>query len=560
MRRKTNMQPIIVETKEIIKDCWWELFLKFLISMIYRGALLIIPIYWGKSIDMLTIGKMPDCYRYVIVALVITLGYYASACVNHIIYYKLYDRMYKDFSKSIYHSVVNNSLYSLSRFKLGEFSNIINNDIDIVVAFLGDFALKFARILELFIIFYYFYTINIPIFIITIIVSSVAFLVLVITGPRTKSLNTERKRYLDKKVAITHEVFNTIKEIKGFFIFKSVNERIKNVCNEYLTAHAKYDTFSTVVKQIVLAIIETSRYVTAIYGMYLCSLGKIEIGTILVIYSYYTKITENYEQVGILMIGYEDFKVSLKRLNKLLEFKASSKQSHVISEKDYDGNIEFINVLYGNKKDPILNDVSFKIDANAINVITGEAGSGKTGIVDLLMKLNRQHSGDILIDGDKYEKIGDEEYYNLVSLVRKNPSFFDLSIKDNLMLVTESFTKIKRVCNRIGIYDEIMALKNRYDTQLNDTTEKISKNLKLSIAVARTILKDSKIMMFDESIEIIDEKQKKNIIEILKDLKKDHTIIIISRDDKIISLADKIITLNNNQIKRRRKKKSVDNT
>ena len=153
MRRKTNMQPIIVETKEIIKDCWWELFLKFLISMIYRGALLIIPIYWGKSIDMLTIGKMPDCYRYVIVALVITLGYYASACVNHIIYYKLYDRMYKDFSKSIYRSVVNNSLYSLSRFKLGEFSNIINNDIDIVVAFLGDFALKFARILELFIIF-----------------------------------------------------------------------------------------------------------------------------------------------------------------------------------------------------------------------------------------------------------------------------------------------------------------------------------------------------------------------------------------------------------------------
>lgn len=550
MRKFKDKYPISKETILILKDCWWEILLKLLISICYRGTLLIIPIFWGKAIDMLTAGKMGDCYGLVIVTLIITLFYYASACFNHVIYYKLYIRMYKSFSKTIYKSIVNNSLYSLSRFKLGEFSNIVNTDIDIVVTFLSDFSLKLVRLFEFFIIFYYFYTINIPIFIITIILSIVAFSVLVFTGPKTKLLNQQRKKNLDKKFAITHEVFHTIKEIKGFFVFKSVNERIKNICGDYLDAHSKYDTFSVVVKQIVLAIIETTRYIVAIYGMYLCSVGKVEIGTILVIYSYYTKLTENYDNVSVLMIGFEDFKVSLKRLNKLLEFKSNNIQNNLLTNKDYEGHIKFKNVLYGNKKDPILNDVSLTMEQNSITVITGGPGSGKTGIFDLLMKLNRKHSGQILIDGDPYEKINDETYYNLVSLVRKEPNFFDLSIKDNLMLVTESFTRVKRICQDIGIHEDIMNLKNKYDTQINDTGEKVSKNLKIAIAVARTILKDSKVMMFDEAISVLDTKYKKNIIKILKDLKKDHNIIIITRDEEIISLADKVITFDNNQVKK----------
>ena len=120
------------------------------------------------------------------------------------------------------------------------------------------------------------------------------------------------------------------------------------------------------------------------------------------------------------------------------------------------------------------------------------------------------------------------------------------------MLVTESFTRVKRICSEIGIHDDIMALKNKYDTQINDSGEKVSKNLKIAIAVARTILKDSKIMMFDEAISVLDTKYKKNIIKMLKDLKKDHTIVIISRDEQVLSLAYKIITFDNNKVQKTR--------
>lgn len=545
-KQKTEIRK---ETNKILKHCWWELFVKVIISIIYRGTLLIIPIIWGKAIDMVTQGSFDSAYRFIFITLGISVGYYISACLNNLIYYKLYNKMYKGYSNIIYTSIVENSLYSLSRFNLGEFSNIINTDIDIVVTFLADLIIKLVRVLEFLIIYYYFFSIDLKMFFITVGISIITFLGFVVTGKHTKELNQNRKSSLDKKFAVTHEVFNTIKEIKGFNVFRSVNDRVNHVCDKYLKDNDQYNSFTVYVKQVILGIIEVVRYGLAIYGVYLCSLGKMEVGTILVIYTYYGKITENYDIIGTLMIGLEDFKVSLKRLNKLLEFRINAEKIQFLPEKEYKGNIEFDSVLYGNKKDPILNTVSLNIKCDSITVITGNPGTGKTGVFDLLMKMNRKHKGDIYIDGDPYELIHDEIYYNLVSLVRKEPSFFDLSIKENLMLVNDNFSTIKNVCEEIGIHDEIMSLKNKYDTMINDNSEKISNNLKIAIAIARVLLKDSKIMMFDETINLLDTRYKGAVINIIKELSKDHTIIMISRDEEVLDLADKIITFENNKIK-----------
>lgn len=546
---KKEKSEIRKETSKVLKDCRLELFIKLIISICYRGTLLIIPIIWGKAIDMVTTSNFNSSYRFILITLAISVGYYISACLNNYVYYKLYNKMYHGYSNIIYSSIVENSLYSLSRFHLGEFSNIINTDIDIVITFLADLVIKLVRVLEFLIIYYYFFSIDINIFLITVGVTVITFLGFVITGSKTKKLNSNRKSSLDKKFSVTHEVFNTIKEIKGFYVFKAVNKRIHEVCDKYLRDNARYDSFNVYLKQIILGIIEVVRYGLAIYGVYLCSLGKMEVGTIIVIYTYYGKITENYEIVSTLMIGINDFKVSLSRLNKLLEFRTTASSIQFLKEKEYRGDIEFDSVLYGNKKDPILNMVSLNIKANSITVITGNPGTGKTGVFDLLMKMNRKHKGDIYIDGDPYELINDEIYYNLVSLVRKSPSFFNLSIKDNLMLVNDNFTAIQDVCKKIGIHDEIMNLKHKYDTMINDATEKISNNLKIAIAIARVLLKNSKIIMFDETVSLLDTKYKEAVMKILKDLKFDHTIIMISRDEDVLNMADKIITFENNKIK-----------
>lgn len=547
-----NSNIVFKETKKICKSCTLEIIFKFLISIFYRGTLLIIPILWGKVVDSTTAHDFPTAYKMAIFTLGVTLLYYLGGCLNQIIYYKLYNKMYKSYSKMAYESFVKNSIYSLSRFKLSEFNNIINNDLDIIVAFFSDSIIKIVRILEFLIIYYYFYTIDVKIFVVTLLFSLLMIGVLLLSNKKNRRLNAKRKQALDRKTAITHEVFNTIKEIKGFYVFRSVNERVKEKCANYLKHHSIYNTYTTVIKQIVLFIIEVVRYLIIIYGIYLFSIGKMEIGTILVVYSYYGKITENYDIIGGLTTGIEDAKVSLIRLNRLLEYRGCEDIEYVAPKK-YDGKIGFKNVLYGNKKDPILNDVSFIINPNSINVITGPTGSGKTGVFDLIMKMNKKHSGDILFDDTHYEVIDDETFYNLVSLVRKEPSFFDLSIKDNLMLVGGNFSKVKKVCQQLGIHDEILSLRHGYDTDINVSTSKVSINLKRGIAIARVILKNSKIMMFDQIIDTLEPELQKNVLSLLQELKKEHTIVIITREDSIVALADKVITLDNNKIVRNKK-------
>lgn len=545
------MNSAAKETKRILKKCSFEIILKFIISICYRGSLLIIPILWGKVVDYATAKNFDVSYKMILFTVGLTAIYYVCAGLNQLIYYLLYNKMYKLYSKLAYSSFINNSIHSLSRFKLSEFNNIINNDIDIIVAFFSDTIIKIVQILEFLIIYYYFYMIDVKIFIVTVIVSVLMIGVLFLSNKTNRRLNTKRKSALDKKTAMTHEVFNTVKEIKGFYVFKSVNERVKEKCSNYLKEHAKFNTFSTIVKNIVLAIIEVVRYVLAAYGVYLFSVGKMEIGTILVIYSYYGKITENYNIIGTLTTGIEDTKVSLKRLNKLIEYRSDNNLSDYVDKKDYAGKIKFENVLYGNKKDPILNDVSFVINQNTISVITGPTGSGKTGVLDLLMKMNRKHKGNIFIDDVPYEKINDDTFYNLISLVRKEPNFFDLSIKDNLMLVGGNFKEVKKVCQSLGIHDEIMSLKDGYDTDINSSSSKVSLNLKRGIAIARVILKDSKIIMFDEIIDTLESDLQAKTLNLLEEKKKNHTIIIISRENNILEKADKIIRFDNNKIKRR---------
>ena len=191
---------------------------------------------------------------------------------------------------------------------------------------------------------------------------------------------------------------------------------------------------------------------------------------------------------------------------------------------------------------------TFEIPENKITVITGKAGSGKTGVFDLLLKLNQKHSGEIKIDDIPIEKIDGQTYYNLITSVRKTPSFFDISIKENLMLVEQDFDKIVEICKMLQIHDYICSLSHGYDTPILSKEDNISNNVKQLIAIARALLKDSKIMMFDESLSVLEKSSSDIVLNLLNKLKEDHTIIIISREKDILKNADEIIVIHDNKI------------
>lgn len=110
------------------------------------------------------------------------------------------------------------------------------------------------------------------------------------------------------------------------------------------------------------------------------------IGVLTIIYSYYSKLSTLFTSIITLFESNINVKVARLRIHKLFQYASSNYDSQDPIEA-ISGKIEFKNVLYGNKQDPILNDVSFKIAANTFNVITGASGSGKTGIFEFITKI-----------------------------------------------------------------------------------------------------------------------------------------------------------------------------
>ena len=192
----------------------------------------------------------------------------------------------------------------------------MNTDIDILCNFLGNGVARVIQILELIFIYFYFLSQNIYIFLITILISSLMIVLMVISSSQIKNENIKRKTSLDKKTVIAHQIYDKLKDKT---IDESIFKKFHQSNVEYLRSNKRFNLLAQALIYLVLGIIELTKYGIIIYSVYLVSIGKMEVGTIILVYTYYDKIITNFEVLGTISAEYQSFLVSLKRINKLGE-------------------------------------------------------------------------------------------------------------------------------------------------------------------------------------------------------------------------------------------------
>ena len=531
------------ENDRVLKNSKKEFIINTINSILLRGAVLIIPVIWSYALDNIYEGLYDKAIKLIILSLIITVVYYGLEQLYQVTFYKLYNKLYNLYENSYTDNFYKNSLFSLSRFSLGEYNNLLNSDIDVIASYYANFPMRIIRIIEFLVIYFYFYTINPIIFIITLIVSIISLGYMIYGSKETERLNKIRKDTLDYKTASNHEIYKNIRDIKSFNIYNKIATTTNKKRNAYLDANAKFNIQSTGVKFISIIMVEVVRLLLMIYGVYLIRNGNMEVGALLIIYNYYQKIVDNYTIVSNILISKKSLKVSFNRFAKILE--NASKEKLFDDDIKVDGNIVFKNILYGYRDNPTLKNTSFTLYNNSINIITGPSGSGKSGIVDLLLKMNRPHKGTICIGEKNIFDTKSNNYYNLIACVSKSPTFFDDSIKNNLLLVNDDFDYAVKVCKLLNIHNYIMSLKDGYNTNINSN---IKRSVFYLLAIARVIIKDSKIMIFDESLSMIDKKDIETIKNILLELKKSHTIIVIDREQNIDEISDHIVVIDEHTV------------
>lgn len=298
------------DTKKIIKNSKREVIYKIITSLFIQGLALVIPVFWSDTINQVTEGNYKIGYYLIVITLFLSIFYYFWSYLNQKTWYKFYNKLYIEYT-----SITTSETKNINKINLGEYTNILNNDIDIICNFLGNLITRIFQIIEFFIIYAYFLSFNFLIFFITIIVSIIMLIVYWKAGGLVQELNLKRKTSLDEKTIMLHKLYSSITNKKNDI--SSVTNLFNKDNKYYLRTNYKYNVTIQSIIYTVLGIVEITRYGIIFYSVYLVSRGNIEIGTILLIYSYYSKILTNFEVLGTITADFRSFIVSLKRLNKI---------------------------------------------------------------------------------------------------------------------------------------------------------------------------------------------------------------------------------------------------
>ena len=282
------------------------LVVKVITSIFLQGTLLVVPIFWSKSITYISDVLYKKAVIMVILTLILSLLYYLWYYINQKSWYDLYSKITINFMNNIT-SVKDKNI------SLGEYTNIINNDIDIVATFICNGITRIIQVLEFLVIYIYFLNLNIYIFWATIGVSVIIIYIIFMFGDKLQLYNKRRKESLDRKTINIHGLF----EIITNRVSTKRDNSLMDSTNVYLYDNAKYNVFAYGMICFVLGLVELFRYVIIIYAIYLVSIGNMEVGGLLLIYSYYAKMLTNFEMLATISADYHSVKVSLDRINKI---------------------------------------------------------------------------------------------------------------------------------------------------------------------------------------------------------------------------------------------------
>lgn len=531
---------------KITEKTKWILYIFILILVILGVLNLIIPIYSSKIIDSLTNKNINEFIRLLTILsiLFITTNTFSFlACKSYSLFFK---NTFINIHKKIINSVYEYDDKLLNKLK-GRIISTVNIDI-INISVMADYMFSFMHNLVLIICMLIFFIKTYVIFGVFLVIATVVYILLASYLTKKEAYYFRGQRmYLDKLINMLGQTLSGIKEIKTSNIKPSLNKKYDGLrrswANKYMLKR-KYVIAHSVLLKFIMYL---SKIMLYILSMYLLFNNKVTIGIIVLlinyfenIFTYSTKLVEDMSKV-------REYNISLNRVCNLLDNKPDN-YFGLINNINIDGHVKFKNVSFSYNGVSTIKNINFEAEKGKITVITGKTGSGKTTIFNILLRLYKPYKGFVYIDDIKIDEYKKDTYYKNVSVVNQESFLFNMSIKDNLKMVCSDEKKYIEMCKKVGIHDLIEHLPKGYNTILSDNASNLSGGQKRLLSLAKTLLTGSKILLFDEVTSSLDIKTTSKIIEVLKDLKNDHTIIIITHKKEVMKIADNLIMLNKGKI------------
>lgn len=544
------------------KKYWFKLFLGILITIIARVFSLIMPSYVNKSIqavegfisETISISEAKGLlfeYILIIVGAALLSGLFTflmRQTVINVSRYIEYDLKNEVFD---HYQFLNLNFYKKNR--IGDLMNRISEDVNQVRMYGGPAIMYGIQTLTLFACLIPLMFIKAPTLAAYTLLPLPFLSVLIYQISKIiHKRSTKVQEYLSTLSTFTQESFSGVAVIKAYGLEPKINAELTDLAIEGKDTSMDLAKVNAWFFPLMILLIGISNIFVIYIGGKQYINGEIaSIGIIAEFILYVNMLTWPVAVVGWLTSIVQRAEASQKRINEFLQVQPTIK-NEVQEYTPIKGDIEFKNVTFTYEDTNItaLNNISFTIKAGQTVAFLGKTGSGKSTILDLVARLYDVSSGEVLIDGIAVQKLNLNSLRSAIGAVPQDAFLFSDTIENNIRFGDEnaSFEEIVSVAKKAVVHENIEGFTKKYDTVLGERGITLSGGQKQRVSIARALLKDPRIYLFDDCLSAVDTETEEEILNNLKQVSQNKTTLIVSHRVSSAKNADKIIVLENGAI------------
>jgi len=348
------------------------------------------------------------------------------------------------------------------------------------------------------------------------------------------------------------ENINGIRVIKAYVQEEYESKNFEKLNIKMMDSNLKMIRVSALLSPFIEIAFSISFATNLIVGGNMVLAGSISLGDFIAFNGYLTMIMKPINSIGRVITIFQRGVASLKRLNEVFDVEPEIKDGKPGIDKPLKGEIEFrdLSFSYPNSKENSIEKIGLKIPQGSTVGILGKTGSGKTTLVNLLLKLYNVEDKKLFIDGIDINEYSLKALREGVGYVPQDNFLFSASIKDNIKFFKDTYKdiEVEEAAKISSIYESIVTFPKGFDTILGERGVNLSGGQKQRISIARAVIKNPSILILDDSLSAVDTVTESRILKNLKKFRKDKTTLIIAHRISAIKDADFIIVLKNGKI------------
>ena len=548
MKKLSEFKPII----NLLKEEKWKFVFFCVVLFIIQAVSMLEGYLNGAAVESITKLDLKSALMFLGIYFVYSICYAVFYHLSENGLVKLESKLTRKIGYETYSKALSMPAYAYEKMSSGEIINRVTSDSEalaftfrrLVIA-VGDFI---AAFILLFYIFYNSWIIGVEI----LVCMGFLFLIMHYFNPKMKDSHSARKKEQDKFTSLVNESVRGIREIKTLGIRNNLLTEMKDIIRTLLKRSIDetnlYCKFSIFIRSLRI-VMEVGVFVT---GAILLYYGKTSLTFFIAMTYYIYRYMYMMDNLSDLNQTYQKVSVAVSRINEiLLNKKYEDEKYGDISLKKVKGVIEFKNVYFGYPNErKILKNFNLKLEPNRKIAIVGRSGQGKSTMFNLLTRVFDVNKGSITLDGVDIRDLDEKTLRKNISIIRQEPFIFNRTILDNFKVVNKKIKQdeVREYTKKAYLDDYISSLPKKYNTLLGEGGVNLSGGQKQRLSIARTLTKDTKVILFDEATSALDNSSQEYIKKTINNLVEDHTVIIVAHRLSTIIDADVIYVVEGGKI------------